>query len=325
MSRMRCSTRPVVEITTTMQPTRAHRDDLDVAHLRPRQRRVLHDRHLAGHLSEQPHGPQHDVVEVDRTFEEGADGPSLGGGQRLDRGEPIDEEAVAGVGGDASGAGVRLGDVALVLQQRHVVADRGRRDTEGVPLGERLRPDRLAGGDVVLDDGAQDRELALVEHGHLRRSRRRQVEHVWHSLSTECHATVRTPSASASTPDSRLASRVWAASTSSWPASPRALARAFERVRQLAESVVPEAEQGTPYGITARRYRGKPLIGFADARTRLSALPLGRPRWSRRCAGSASPTDDSPVIDAVEFCRALSGRTQIGRGRDVVRTSARDS
>ena len=38
-----------------------------------------------------------------------------------------------------------------------------------VPLGERLGPDRLARRDVVLDDGAQNRQLALVEHGYLRR------------------------------------------------------------------------------------------------------------------------------------------------------------
>jgi uncharacterized protein YdhG (YjbR/CyaY superfamily) len=49
---------------------------------------------------------------------------------------------------------------------------------------------------------------------------------------------------------------------------------AFERVRQLAESVVPEAEQGSSYGVAALRYRGKPLIGFADAKTHLSVFPF---------------------------------------------------
>jgi hypothetical protein len=35
-----------------------------------------------------------------------------------------------------------------------------------VPLDERLAADRLLGGDVVLDDGAQDVQLAIVErHG----------------------------------------------------------------------------------------------------------------------------------------------------------------
>ena len=131
------------------------RDDLDVTHLRPGQRGVLHDGYLASDLREQANRAQHDVVEVDRAFEERADGAALGSRQRLDGGQPVDEEPVAGVSGDASGTGVRLGDVALVLEQRHVIADRCRRDAKRVPFGERLRPDRLSRGDVVLDDRAQ--------------------------------------------------------------------------------------------------------------------------------------------------------------------------
>ena len=84
--------------------------------------------------------------------------------QRLDRRQPVDEEPVALVGRDPPGAGVRLGDVALLLERRHVVADRGRRDAEVVPLDQRLGADRLLGGDVVLDDRAQHVELAVLEH-----------------------------------------------------------------------------------------------------------------------------------------------------------------
>ena len=62
------------------------------------------------------------------------------------------------------GAGVRLGDVALVLQDGHVVADGGRGHAEPVPLGERLGADRLLGADVVLDDGAQHFESAFAQH-----------------------------------------------------------------------------------------------------------------------------------------------------------------
>jgi hypothetical protein len=79
--------------------------------------------------------------------------------------QPVDEQPVALVGGHPAGAGVRLGDVALVLQHGHVVADRGRRDTQRVPLDQGLRPDRLAGVDVVLDDGAQHGESAVLAHG----------------------------------------------------------------------------------------------------------------------------------------------------------------
>ena len=87
---------------------------------------------------EQPHRPAHDVVEVDRAVEEGRDRALLGRAHRLDRGQPVDEEPVALVGRHPAGAGVRLGDVALVLQRGHVVADGGRRDAEAVPLDERL-------------------------------------------------------------------------------------------------------------------------------------------------------------------------------------------
>ena len=87
-----------------------------------------------------------------------------GRGQRFDAGQLVDEEPVALVGGDTARAGVRLGDVALVLQDRHVVADGGGRHTELVPLGQRLGPDRLLGADVVLDDGTQHFESAFAQH-----------------------------------------------------------------------------------------------------------------------------------------------------------------
>ncbi|MFN8171779.1 MAG: hypothetical protein U0R65_07920 [Candidatus Nanopelagicales bacterium] len=54
--------------------------------------------------------------------------------------EPVLEQPVAQVGRHPSGAGVRLGDVALVLQGGHVVADRGRAHAEVVPLDEAFEP-----------------------------------------------------------------------------------------------------------------------------------------------------------------------------------------
>ena len=95
------------------------------------------------------------------------DGALLGGAHRLERGQPVDEQPVALVGRDPAGAGVRLGDEPLLLQRGHVVADRGRRDAEAVPLDEGLGADRLLGGDVVLDDRAEHGELAVVLHGSL--------------------------------------------------------------------------------------------------------------------------------------------------------------
>ena len=84
VSTTRCSTRPVVVMSTTSSRVARQRHQLDVAHARPRQRGVLDDSHLLGQLGEQPHRPGDDVVEVHRPVQEGLDGPALGGRERLD-------------------------------------------------------------------------------------------------------------------------------------------------------------------------------------------------------------------------------------------------
>ena len=49
---------------------------------------------------------------------------------------------------------------------------------------------------------------------------------------------------------------------------------AFERIRSLALEIVPDAEQGTSYGMAALRYKEKPLLGFAAAKRHLSVFPF---------------------------------------------------
>ena len=49
---------------------------------------------------------------------------------------------------------------------------------------------------------------------------------------------------------------------------------AFARLKDLAVELVPEAEQGTSYGMAALRYRGKPLLGFRAATDHLSVYPF---------------------------------------------------
>lgn len=49
---------------------------------------------------------------------------------------------------------------------------------------------------------------------------------------------------------------------------------AFERLRDVALEVVPDAEQGKSYGMAALRHRGKPLLGFLAARQHLSVFPF---------------------------------------------------
>jgi hypothetical protein len=57
---------------------------------------------------------------------------------------------------------VRLRDEPLLLQHRHVVADGGTGDPEGVPVDDHLGADGLVRGDVVGHDRPQDGEAALV-------------------------------------------------------------------------------------------------------------------------------------------------------------------
>ena len=49
---------------------------------------------------------------------------------------------------------------------------------------------------------------------------------------------------------------------------------AFERIRDVALALAPEAEQDVSYGMAALRYQGKPLLGFRAARNHLSVFPF---------------------------------------------------
>lgn len=48
----------------------------------------------------------------------------------------------------------------------------------------------------------------------------------------------------------------------------------FARLRAIAVGVVPEAEQGTSYGMAALKHRGKPLVSFLKAKDHLSLFPF---------------------------------------------------
>jgi uncharacterized protein YdhG (YjbR/CyaY superfamily) len=49
---------------------------------------------------------------------------------------------------------------------------------------------------------------------------------------------------------------------------------AFEHIRSLVADMVPEAEQGTSYGMAALKYHQKPLLGFLAAKHHLSIFPF---------------------------------------------------
>ena len=77
--------------------------------------------------------------------------------------EAVDEEPVALLGGHPAGAGVRLAQVALLLEGRHVVADGGGRHVHPGRGGDAPGPDRLGRVDVLLHHRAEDLGLSIVE------------------------------------------------------------------------------------------------------------------------------------------------------------------
>ena len=84
------------------------------------------------------------------------DGNLLFAGEAAFGHERRDVGAVAEVGGDAAGGGVGVGDVALIFEESHLVADRGRGEAKGMALDKRLRTDGLRREDVVIDDECED-------------------------------------------------------------------------------------------------------------------------------------------------------------------------
>ncbi|MDQ1536704.1 MAG: hypothetical protein QOE58_1097 [Actinomycetota bacterium] len=83
---------------------------------------------------------------------------------------------------------------------------------------------------------------------------------------------------------------------------------AFEHIRGLATEMVPEAEEGTSYGMAALRYRQKPLLGFAAPKRHLSIFPFSphvvdavRDRLSafELSKGTIRFTADRPLPDEV--------------------------
>jgi uncharacterized protein YdhG (YjbR/CyaY superfamily) len=55
---------------------------------------------------------------------------------------------------------------------------------------------------------------------------------------------------------------------------PAAQKAALERVRSIVGALVPDAEEGTSYGMPAFIYSGRPLLGFGAAKNHLSIFPF---------------------------------------------------
>ena len=48
----------------------------------------------------------------------------------------------------------------------------------------------------------------------------------------------------------------------------------LERIRQVVRRTVPDAEEGTSYGIPAFKYKNRPLLGFTASKNHLSVFPF---------------------------------------------------
>ena len=55
---------------------------------------------------------------------------------------------------------------------------------------------------------------------------------------------------------------------------PPAERAALERVRAVVGGLVPDAEEGTSYGVPAFIYAGRPMLGFSAAKKHLSIFPF---------------------------------------------------
>jgi hypothetical protein len=86
--------------------------------------------------------------------------------QLPDHEQGVDEEAVAGGRRHAPGGGVRAGDEAELLEIGHHVADGGGRKIEPGVARQGARADRLAFGNVALDQRLEQDLGALVQHGN---------------------------------------------------------------------------------------------------------------------------------------------------------------
>ena len=82
-------------------------------------------------------------------------------GQLLFVHQLINVEADGGGGGRATGGGMGLGQVALVNQAVHFVADSGRRDADLVFFVKSVGADGFGGLGIFFDDGAKDFDLAV--------------------------------------------------------------------------------------------------------------------------------------------------------------------
>ena len=238
-----------------------------------------------------------------------ADRPTLGRRHRLDRREPVDEDAVALVGGHAAGAGVGLGDEPLVLERGHVVADRGGADPEGVPLDERARADGLVGRDVVLDDGAQHGQPTVLDHARLLASERR-----WHSRRTSAKSRGHARHCSSRERRSPAARRP-ATPRARWSTAPHGVRRRRRQEERDERPLRPRRARLRPARPASPARRGGRGRGRARRRVRRHGLVRrGRRHRRRRTDGWAVVLEDRHGVRRPFLLRAAAFLLDGARG-----------
>ena len=86
-----------------------------------------------------------------------ADHQLFDGRERRSLDDRLDVVAVAVIGRNATGRGVRVGQQAFVLELGQHMSHRGAADAKAVPRDQCLRTDGHRARDVFLDDGPEDR------------------------------------------------------------------------------------------------------------------------------------------------------------------------
>ncbi len=113
------------------------------------QRRVLDDRDLLGEVGKQSRGAIQHIIKIHRGIKDLTDSAPFRSRKRLDGSKGIYERAVAGIGGDAPGRGMRMGEQPGFFQDRHIITHGSRGHSQRVAFYQSFGSHRFAGGDVI--------------------------------------------------------------------------------------------------------------------------------------------------------------------------------
>src|SRR5688572_25334710 len=138
-------------------------DEVDAADRELKQSGHEHDADLIAELGEQLRGQVKDFFDLTGVTDLIVDRMPLGLRQTARVHHVVDEKAIPAIGGDPTGRGVRLLQVPEILEVSHHIPKARRRKLETAALGERARANRLAAGDMLQNDLAQDFASPAIE------------------------------------------------------------------------------------------------------------------------------------------------------------------